>query len=114
MTTANLMNVPSVNGNFTAQAETSKKLQDESVEVAAVFAGMVNQTVDFSNQVVDETSSNMDVKTGSTQTAADTYERYSYKDNKIDEAKTQDVSEKMETILLFNEKGEPVKEEAAQ
>ncbi len=96
MTTANLMNVPSVNGNYTAQAEASKKLQDENVEVAALFAGLVNQTVDFSNQVVDETSSNMDVKTGSTQTATDSYERYSYKDNKIDKAQTKDVSEKLE------------------
>jgi len=96
MTTANLMNVPSVNGKYAAQTEASKKLQDENVEVAAVFAGLVNQTVDFSNQVVDETSSNMDVKTGSAQTATDSYERYSYKDNKIDEAKTKDVSEKLE------------------
>jgi len=90
------MNVPSVNGKYAAQTEASKKLQDENVEVAAVFAGLVNQTVDFSNQVVDETSSNMDVKTGSAQTATDSYERYSYKDNKIDEAKTKDVSEKLE------------------
>ena len=96
MTTANLMNVPSVNGAYATQAEASKKLQDENVEVAALFAGLVNQTVDFSNQVVDETSSNMDVKTGSTQTVADSYERYSYKDNKIDEAQTKDVSEKLE------------------
>ena len=96
MTTANLMNVPSVNGGYAAQADASKKLQDESLKVAEVFAGLMNPTVNFSNNVVDETSSNMDVKTDSTQTAANSYERYSYKDNKIDEAKTQDVSEKLE------------------
>lgn len=96
MTTANLMNVPSVNGNYAAQAESSKKLQDESLKVAEMFAGLVNQTVDFSNQVVDETSSNMDVKTDSTKSVADSYERYSYKDNKIDTAKEQNVSDKLE------------------
>ena len=96
MTTANLMNVPSVNGGYAAQADASKKLQDENLKVAEVFAGLMNPNVNFSNKVVDETSSNMDVKTDSTQTAANSYERYSYKDNKIDEAKTKDVSEKLE------------------
>lgn len=96
MTTANLMNVPSVNGGYATQADASKKLQDESLKVAEVFAGLMNPNVNFSNNVVDETSSNMDVKTDSNQSAANSYERYSYKDNKIDEAKTQDVSEKLE------------------
>ena len=96
MTTANLMNVPSVNGGYAAQADASKKLQDENLKVAEVFAGLMNPNVNFSNQVVDETSSNMDVKTDGNQSAANSYERYSYKDNKIDEAKTQDVSEKLE------------------
>jgi len=90
------MNVPSVNGGYAAQADASKKLQDENLKVAEVFAGLMNPNVNFSNKVVDETSSNMDVKTDSTQTAANSYERYSYKDNKIDEAKTKDVSEKLE------------------
>lgn len=90
------MNVPSVNGGYATQADASKKLQDESLKVAEVFAGLMNPNVNFSNNVVDETSSNMDVKTDSNQSAANSYERYSYKDNKIDEAKTQDVSEKLE------------------
>ncbi|MBQ2705496.1 MAG: flagellar hook-length control protein FliK [Agathobacter sp.] len=96
MTTANLMNVPSVNAGYAAQTDASKKLQDENLKVAEVFAGLMNPNVNFSNQVVDETSSNMDVKTDGNQSAANSYERYSYKDNKIDEAKTQDVSEKLE------------------
>ena len=53
MTTANLMNVPSVNGKFAPQAETSKKLQDEELKVAAAFAGLMNQTALTSNQVVN-------------------------------------------------------------
>lgn len=96
MTTANLMNVPSVNGGYAAQADASKKLQDENLKVAEVFAGLMNPNVNFSNRVVDETSSNMDVKTDSKQSAANSYERYSYKENKIDEAQTKDVSEKLE------------------
>ena len=96
MTTANFMNVPSVNGGFAAQVENSKKLQEENLEVAEVFAGLMNTNVEFSNQVVDETSSNTDVKTESIQSAANSYERYSYKENKIDTAKEQDVTEKLE------------------
>ena len=98
MTTANLMNVPSVNGKVATQAVNSKKLQEENLEVAAVFSGLMNQTVDVSNQMVDDMSStNMDVsKTDSTQSAANSYERYSYKDNKIDAAEETSVNEKLE------------------
>ena len=96
MTTANLMNVPSVNGKFAAQVETSKKLQDEDLKVAAAFAGLMNQTVAVSNQVVDDTSSNMDVKVDSTQSVAESYERYSYQDKQIDSAETSNVNETLE------------------
>ncbi len=96
MTTANLMNVPSVN-NMNSQVDTSKKLQEENLEVAEVFAGLMNQTVEISNSVVDDTSSNMDVsKTNSTQSPVESYERYSYKDNQIDAAEETNVSEKLE------------------
>ncbi len=98
MTTANLMNVPSVNGNVASQAVSSKKLQEENLEVAAVFAGLMNQTVDVSNRMVDDMSStNMDVsKTDSTQSAANSYERYSYKDKQIDAAEKPSVEDKLE------------------
>lgn len=96
MTTANLMNVPSVNNKVAPQTDASKKLQDENLKAAEMFAGLVNQTIDFSNQVVDETSSNMDVKTDSTQSVANSYERYSYKDKQIDKAEQQTVSDKLE------------------
>ena len=98
MTTANLMNVPSVNGKFAAQVETSKKLQDEDLKVAAAFAGLMNQTVAVSNQVVDDTSSNMDVKVDSTQSVAESYERYSYQDKQIDSAETSNVNETLEEV----------------
>ena len=98
MTTANLMNVPSVNGKFAAQVETSKKLQDEDLKVAAAFAGLMNQTVAVSNQVVDDTSSNMDVKVDSTQSVAESYERYSYQDKQIDSAETSNVDETLEEV----------------
>ncbi len=97
MTTANLMNVPTVKGNIAAQLDASKKLQEENLEVAEVFAGMMNQTISLPDSVVDDTSSNMDVsKTNSTQSPAQSYERYSYKDKQIDTAKEPSIEEKLE------------------
>ena len=97
MTTANLMNVPSVSGNIAAQLDASKKLQEENLEVAEVFAGMMTQTISLPDSVVDDTSSNMDVsKTDSTQSVAQSYERYSYKDKQIDTAKEPSIEEKLE------------------
>jgi len=97
MTTANLMNVPSVKGNVMSQADASKKLQEENLEVAEVFAGLMNQTIDIPDSVVDDTSSNMDVsKTDSTQSPIASYERYSYKEKQIDTAKEPSVEEKLE------------------
>lgn len=108
MTTANLMNVPSVKGNVPVQIDASKKLQEENLEVAEVFAGLMNQTIEIPDSVVDDTSSNMDVsKTNSTQSPMDSYERYSYKEKQIDTAKEPSVEEKLE------ESGE-VLEEAGQ
>ena len=97
MTTANLMNVPSVKGKIPAQIDASKKLQEENLEVAEVFAGLMNQTIDLPDSVVDDTSSNMDVsKTDSTQSLNQSYERYSYKDKQINEAKAPSIEEKLE------------------
>ena len=97
MTTANLMNVPSVKGNVPAQTDASKKLQEENLEVAELFAGLMNQTIDIPDSVVDDTSSNMDVsKTNSTQSPVESYERYSYKDKQIDTAKEPSIDEKLE------------------
>ena len=96
MTTANLMNVPSVNAKFAAQTESSKKLQEEELKVAEAFAGLMNQTANISNQVVDEMSSNMDVKVNSTQSASESYERYSYQDKQIETAKEPSVNEQLE------------------
>ena len=108
MTTANLMNVPSVKGNMISQADASKKLQEENLEVAEMFAGLMNQTIDIPDSVVDDTSSNMDVsKTNSTHSPAESYERYSYREKQIEAAKEPSVEEKLE------EAGE-VLEEATQ
>lgn len=97
MTAANLMNVPSVKGNMVSQADASKKLQEENLEVAEMFAGLINQTIDIPGSVVDDTSSNMDVsKTNSTNSPAESYERYSYREKQIDTAKEPSVEEKLE------------------
>lgn len=97
MTTANLMNVPSVKGNVSTQIDASKKLQEESLEVAEAFAGLMNQTVELPDLTVDDTSSNMDVsKTNGKQSWSDSYERYTYKEKQIDTAKEPSVEEKLE------------------
>ena len=110
MTAANLMNVPSVNGNLISQTDASKKLQEENLEVAELFAGLMNQTVDFPDSVVDDTSSNMDVsKTNSTESPTQSYERYSYKDKQIDTAKEPSIEEKLEEAgEVLEEAGEEI------
>ena len=110
MTTTNLMNVPSVKGNVSPQTDTSKKLQEESLEAAEIFAGLMNQTIEIPDSVVDDTSSNMDVsKTNSTESPTQSYERYSYKDKQIDTAKEPSVEEKLEEAgEMFEEAGEEI------
>ena len=110
MTTANLMNVPSVNGNIVPQTDASKKLQEENLEVAEVFAGLMNQTIDIPDSVVDDTSSNMDVsKTNSTESPTQSYERYSYKDKQIDTVKEPSIEEKLEEAgEVLEEAGEEI------
>lgn len=97
MTTANLLNVSSVKG---PQVDVSKKLQEEAREVSEIFASMMNQTADIPNPMAEDTASDMGVmKTDGTQSIADSYERYSYKDNQIEEAKEKEISpEEMDAI----------------
>lgn len=106
MTTANLMNIASVNGNFAAQVDNSKKLQEENLEVAEMFAGIMNMNVEISNQLVGDESFNVDVKTESTQFATESYERYSYKENKINTAREQEVTEQPEEVHEALDKAE--------
>lgn len=90
MTTANLLNVSSVKGQ---QVDVSKKLQEEAREVTEIFASMMNQTFDVANQMADDTFSKVDIsKADATQTIANSYERYSYKDNRIETTKESEVS----------------------
>ncbi len=95
MTTANLLNISSVK---VSQADVSKKLQEENREVTEMFASMMNQTVDAVNQAAGDTSSQTGFsKEDSAQAITDSYERYSYKDNQIENAKDKEISaEEME------------------
>lgn len=106
MTTANLMNVPSVNTKYVAQTESSKKLQEEELKIAEAFAGLMNPTANISNQVVDEMSSNTDVKVNGTQSASESYERYSYQDKQIETAKESSVDEQLEEVSEELEKAQ--------
>ena len=97
MTTANLLNVSSVKG---PQVDVSKKLQEEAREVSEIFASMMNQTADIPNPMAEDTASDMGVmKTDGTQSIADSYERYSYKDNPLEAAREKEISpEEMDAI----------------
>ncbi len=110
MTTANLMNVPSVKGNVPMQIDASKKLQEESLEVAEFFAGIMQHAIDIPNSVVDDTFSNKDVsKTDGIQSPNHSYERYSYKEKQIDTAKETSIEDKLEESgEMLEEAGEDV------
>ena len=89
MTTANLLNVSSVK---TVQVDVSKKLQEEAQEVTAIFASMMNQSVDLVSQGVDDTSSEIGIREAEgTQEITNSYESFGYKDNRIETAK-EDVT----------------------
>ena len=110
MTAANLMSVSSVKGNVGLQSDALKKLQEENLEIAEMFAGLMNQTMDFSNTLVDDTSSNTDsLKTSGTESSFESYERYSYKDKKIDSARESSIQEKLEeSSEVLEEAGEEI------
>lgn len=91
MTTTNFIKMPSMKGNVSVHVDASKKLQEENLEAAEIFAGLMNQTMSFPNSTT--------VKTSSSQSPAQSYERYSYKDKQIDTVKetgVEDASQKLE------------------
>ncbi len=91
MKTANLLDIAPV---ASMQVDVSKKLQEEAIEVTEIFASMMNQNLNVGNQLADDRSSNMSVsKTEGAQAITDSYERFSYKDNQIDAAKEQELSQ---------------------
>ena len=97
MTTANFLNVSAVKG---PQVDVSKKLQEEAREVTEIFAAMMNQTIDAPNPMAEDAASeNLNVNTEGTSTIANSYERYSYKDNQIEAAREEEIpAEEMEAI----------------
>ncbi len=90
MTTANLLNIPSVKS---PQVNVSKRLEEEERKVSEIFASMMNQSPEAVPMVGEDTSSNLGVsKTESSNSVADTYERYSYKENQIETAKEDSMT----------------------
>ena len=92
----NLINSLPVNGNYAdVQMGGNKEVQ----EIAAVFSAMMNQQQDFSTSMVEQGSFDSKVEdVKSSNSIADSYERYSYKENHINEAKETDFSEKFEEV----------------
>ena len=96
MAIVDFMNVSSMKGTFPSQVNGIQKSQDENLEVAEAFAGFMNQAGQALNQMADQTSSAMDTEIGDVQSVTSSYERYSYKDNQIEDAKLTTVDEKLE------------------
>lgn len=90
MTTANVFNFGQTQTPPNLNAATSTKKMDKSVEEAqAVFSSMMNQ-VAGQNLNMDET-----VLTKKS-AIDDSFDRYQYKDNSVEEAKKPDIQEKIE------------------
>ena len=96
MTTANFMKVSSLKGNVSMQTNASKKLQEENLDAAEIFAGLMNQTIGFSDSTT--------VKASNTQSSVESYERYSYKEKQIDVAKETTVEDASEVLEDVGEK----------
>lgn len=92
----NLINSLSVNGNY---ADVQMGGNKEAQEIAAVFSAMMNQQQEFAASMAEPASVDSKVEdVKSSNSIADSYERYSYKENHINEAKETDFSEKFEEV----------------
>ena len=109
MTTANFLNISAVKG---PQVDVSKKLQEEAREVTEIFASMMNQTIDVTEPMVTDDAENViqtDVKANGSTSAAESYERYNYKERQIETAKNEGISEQDAEVI--EEQLEAVEEE---
>ena len=92
----NFINSLSVNGNYTNVQMGENK---EAQEIAGIFSALMNEQQDFVTSMVEPSS--FDNKVGdvkSSNAISDSYERYSYKENHINEAKKTDFAEKVEEV----------------
>ena len=96
MITANFMHVATVK-NGKVQQFGAKKMQEDNLEAAEAFAGVMNQTMDISGSYSEESFSDRSVsKISNTSSSYDSYDRYSYKSNRIENAETSSATEKFE------------------
>jgi len=99
MTTANLLNLSKMNAGKGVQTEGTKKLQEENLEVASVFSALMSNQVEMTNQLVSEGNYQTTVsKTEGVSDVTESYERFNYKENKIDVAEEKPMEETMEEV----------------
>lgn len=100
MTTANLFNVSAGKNGYTPSVDVSKKLQEEAKEVSEIFASMMNQSLgSIVPSANDYSAEGKRFATDGVETAADSYERYSYRDNQIDSAGIKEMTpEELEQV----------------
>ena len=99
MTTANLFSVSSVGTGTGMQVDAAKKLQEENLEIASVFSALMNQQVDLSNPVMgEEVGQSVVTQTEKISTPAESYDRYNYKENRIETVEEETVTEVTEEV----------------
>lgn len=98
MAAANLMNVSSVGAKITTQTASSKNTQEDGIKAAEIFAGFMNQSAVTLNPSDEKNTSAFDVKSADVNSAAESYERYSYKGKRIDSVKETEFSEVSEKL----------------
>lgn len=95
MTAGNIMKDNSVNTNFAAVGKTTRKQEDE-IKIAEAFASIMEQNIDITNSMVDDVSNNTVSGVETDKSVATSYDKYSGKEKKINDAKSKDISEKVE------------------
>lgn len=91
---ADFMNLSSVD-TATVQVESSSKTGDDTLKTGEVFANVMNQSMRQSAKVFEQKTQDLISKadTQKSQTATSSYERYSYKENRIQSAKETNSSD---------------------
>lgn len=95
-----ILGASSANTNYADVKSMGMKSNDQELqEIAAVFSAMMNQQPDLSAGMTDFSTSDNSVEgVNSSSAVSNSYERYSYKEYHVDEAKPTDFSEKLEEV----------------
>lgn len=93
---ADFMNISSANADVSMQTESSSNISKDVAKTSETFAGFMNRSMRPSTQTFEqktqELTSKTDTDTKKSENAVSSYERYSYKENRISSVKEADTS----------------------